>query len=76
VVREIAGEASRQLGAAREAAKGLPRVLLPALLPGTLAGLYLKRLERAGFDPYAQAVQDAPPGRIWRLTLRNLLGRF
>jgi len=75
-VREIAGEAASQLDAAREAARGLPRPLLPALLPGTLAALYLKRLERSGFDPYAQAVQDAPPGRIWRLTLRNFLGRF
>jgi len=76
VVREIAGEAASQLAAARKAARGLPRVLLPALLPGTLAGLYLGRLQRAGFDPYAQSVQDAPPGRIWRLTLHNLLGRF
>jgi phytoene synthase len=76
VVREIAGEASRQLGAAREAARGLPRPLLPALLPGTLAALYLKRLARSGFDPYAQAVQDAPPGRVWRLTARSLIGRF
>jgi phytoene synthase len=72
----VAGEAASQLQAARKAARGLPPQLLPALLPGTLAGLYLKRLERAGFDPYAPAVQDAPPGRIWRLTLRNLLGRF
>lgn len=76
VVREIAGEAANQLAAAKRAARGLPRVLLPALLLGTLAGLYLERLKRASFDPYAQAVQDAPPGRIWRLTLHNLLGRF
>ena len=76
VVREVAVEAASQLQAARDAARGLPRPLLPALLPGTLAGLYLKRLARAGFDPYAPAVQDAPPGRVWRLTLRNVLGRF
>jgi NADH dehydrogenase [ubiquinone] 1 alpha subcomplex assembly factor 6 len=76
VVREIAGEAASRLEAARQAARGLPRVLLPALLPGALAGLYLKRLERAGFDPYAESVQSAPPGRIWRLALRNFMGRF
>jgi phytoene synthase len=76
VVREIAGEAADQLEAARRAARGLPRDLLPALLPGTLAALYLKRLERSGFDPYAQSVQDAPPGRVWRLTWRNLVGQF
>jgi phytoene synthase len=76
VVREIAGEAERQLEAARRAARELPRSLLPALLPGTLAALYLRRLERSGFDPYAQGVQDAPPGRIWRLTWRNMLGQF
>ncbi|MGH6754636.1 phytoene/squalene synthase family protein [Hypericibacter sp.] len=76
VVREIAGEARCQLDGARKAARELPRALLPALLPGTLAGLYLERLTRAGFDPYAQAVQDTPPGRVWRLTWRYLLGRF
>lgn len=76
VMRAVAEEAARQLEAAREAARGLPRALLPALLPGTLAELYLKRLARAGYDPYASAVQDAPPGRIWRLTWRHLMGRF
>jgi phytoene synthase len=76
VVHEIADEAAAQLSAARKAARGLPRALLPALLPGTLAGLYLGRLKRAGFNPYASPVQEAPPGRIWQLTLHNLLGRF
>jgi phytoene synthase len=76
VVREIAEEAARQLEAARQAGRGLPRSMLPALLPGTLADLYLKRLERAGYDPYAPSVQTAPPGRVWRLTWRRMRGRF
>lgn len=76
VLRELAGEAAMQLEEARKAARGLPRSLLPALLPGTLAGLYLKRLARAGFDPYDVRVQTAPPTRIWRLAFRNLIGRF
>jgi NADH dehydrogenase [ubiquinone] 1 alpha subcomplex assembly factor 6 len=76
VVREIADEAAAQLNAARKAAKGLPRALLPALLPGTLADLYLDRLKRAGFDPYMDSIQSAPPGRVWRLALHHLLGRI
>jgi phytoene synthase len=76
VVREIADEAAAQLNAARKAARGLPRSLLPALLPGTLAGLYLDRLKRAGFDPYKDSIQSAPPGRVWRLALHHLLGRI
>jgi phytoene synthase len=76
VLRELAGEAATQLEEARKVARSLPRSLLPALLPGTLAGLYLKRLAQAGFDPYDVRVQTAPPTRIWRLALRNLIGRF
>ena len=76
VVREIADEATAQLNAARKVARGLPRALLPALLPGTLAGLYLGRLKRAGFDPYQESIQSAPPGRVWRLALHHLLGRI
>jgi phytoene synthase len=76
VTREIAGEAGSQLEAARRVARGLPRDLLPALLPGTLAGLYLRRLEHAGYDPYAEGVQSAPPGRVWRLALHHVIGRI
>ncbi|MFZ5791842.1 MAG: phytoene/squalene synthase family protein [Pseudomonadota bacterium] len=76
VARELAGEAATQLDEARKAAPGLSRSLLPALLPGTLAGLYLKRLAQAGFDPYDVRVQTAPPTRIWRLALHNLIRRF
>jgi phytoene synthase len=76
VVREIAGEAGVQLNAARKAARGLPRTLLPALLPGTLADLYLHRLKQAGFDPYEESIQSTPPGRIWRLAFHHLLGKI
>src|SRR5690606_20512359 len=48
-VRSIADAARRHLAAAR-AVPGVPKEALPALLPATLAGLYLERLERIGHD--------------------------
>jgi phytoene synthase len=74
-VRVIAQEARRRLDSARPAATGLPRHLMPVLLPGTLTALYLRRLERSGYDVFAAAVQQAPPARIWRLLLASLRGR-
>ncbi|MGE0117609.1 MAG: phytoene/squalene synthase family protein [Dongiaceae bacterium] len=75
-VRVIAQEARRRLDSARPAATALPRRLMPALLPGTLTALYLRRLERSGYDVFAPAVQQAPPARVWRLLLASLRGRF
>ncbi len=45
------------------------RAALPALLPATLARLHLKRLARAGYDPFTLAEQPPPalaaPLRLW-----------
>lgn len=75
VVRVVAEEARRQLEIARAATRP-PRHLMPALLPGTLAAVYLRRLERSGYDVFAPAVQQAPPGLIWRLLLARLRRRI
>jgi phytoene synthase len=76
VVAVVADEAARQLAEGRAAARGLPRRLLPALLPAVLAGLYLQRLQAASYDPFDPRVQEAPPGRIWRLALAMLRARL
>lgn len=75
VVRSIAGAAGAELAAARRLARP-PRRLLAALLPGTLAGLYLARLRRAGHDPFDVRVQEAPPLRAAHLILAQARGRF
>jgi len=75
-VAEVARVARGHLTAGREAGRGLPRRLVPALLPATLAETYLARLERARFDVFDRRVQEAPPGRAWRLAARAWRGRF
>jgi phytoene synthase len=74
--RRVAGLATVRLEAGRAAARSLPRRLLPALLPGVLARLHLRRLAQAGYDPFTRRVQEPPPGRAWRLLAASLTGRL
>ncbi|MAN79806.1 MAG: hypothetical protein CMF64_05370 [Magnetovibrio sp.] len=64
VVAQIADRARDALAAARRH-RG-PRKALPALLPARLAARDLKRLERAGYDPFAGSV-------VWIDGLRPLV---
>lgn len=75
VVKEVAEAARAELAAARAGPRP-PRRLLPALLPGTLAGLYLRRLAAAGYDPFDARVGEAPPLRAARLVVAQILGRI
>lgn len=68
--------AEQYLKAARRRAREVPRRALPALLPARLCDLYLKRLRKAGGDPFAAAVQAPAPGRVWRLAWGNWRGRY
>ncbi len=72
----IAATARDHLTAARSMARVVGRRALPALLPATLADGYLRRLARAGHDPFDASVQGAHPGRVWKLAVMRGLGRF
>ena len=76
VVGRVAAGAAGHLGAARALRRQLPAAAAPALLPATLAGHYLERLERAGHDPFEPAVQAVVPGNVWRLAWARLWGRY
>jgi NADH dehydrogenase [ubiquinone] 1 alpha subcomplex assembly factor 6 len=73
---EIAVLARLSLAEARSLAAEMPRRAVPALLPATVAQVYLDRLAGAGYDPYAAPAQDRPPGLVWRLALRAWIGRW
>ena len=72
-VREVAGWAGEHLAAARE--NRIARAALPALLPLALARLYLCRLERACFDPFAPTLVPSPLARQAALLQSHLRGR-
>jgi len=76
VVRSIAAEAKSRLAEARRTQADVSRQFLPALLPGVLADGHLSRLAAASYDPFDAGVQAPPPGRVWHLGLRWLLGRY
>jgi NADH dehydrogenase [ubiquinone] 1 alpha subcomplex assembly factor 6 len=74
-VEAIARAAARHLDAARAIRSSIQKAALPALLPGRIAVMALKRLERAGFDPFSAAVASDPL-QGWRLAYAALTGRF
>jgi len=76
IARDVAEEARRHLREGQTMARGLSRRVLPVLMPATLASMYLRRLEVAGYDVFAGQVQEAPPARLWRLLLVQLRGRI
>jgi len=83
VARAVAGlavAARRRLEAARALRRDCPRAAIPALLPAVLAGIYLDRLEKCGFDPFRAAgrphAASAGPGAMIRLAIAAYSGRF
>lgn len=75
-VREIAAAAESRLQAARAKRRSIPRAGLPALLPAVIATQSLRRLQRAGYDPFNPAVTRADPLQSWRLAAAALRRRF
>ena len=76
VVAAVAAEAWRHLDGARYHRPAVPRRALPALLPGILAEGYLNTLEAVAFDPFHARVRTAGPGRVVRLWVNAMRGRY
>jgi NADH dehydrogenase [ubiquinone] 1 alpha subcomplex assembly factor 6 len=76
VVEKIAGVARDHLHRARAVRAEVPREAFPALAPARLADGYLKRLLRAGYDPFDTRVQAPRPSRALVLALAAAAGRY
>jgi NADH dehydrogenase [ubiquinone] 1 alpha subcomplex assembly factor 6 len=76
MVAEIAGIARLHLTEARELSPSLPRRASPALLGASVAEIYLRRLERAGYNVFDPLVAERPPGLVWRLAVKAWTGRW
>ena len=73
---ELAGIASRHLERARALRGMLPRAALPALLPAVVAQHSLKRLRRAGYNPFDPAMAAPDPLQIGRLAAASFFNRL
>jgi NADH dehydrogenase [ubiquinone] 1 alpha subcomplex assembly factor 6 len=76
VVAELAERAHAHLRDARRYRRAVPRQALAALLHAPLLDHYLKRLARAGHDPFVQVATRPPVGAPLRLVGLHLLGRY
>ncbi len=74
--RSLAGRAQAQLSAARGRARRLPQAALPALLPARLASIYLRALERGGFDVFDPRLALPRGGNSLRLAWAALIRRY
>jgi phytoene synthase len=76
IVRHLARRAAEHLGRARAIRREVPRAARPVLLPATLADAHLRRLARAGYDPFAPVVQRPSGGDALRLSWASLRRRY
>ena len=77
-VADAAGEHLRAARAVYSVAPraALPRAVLPALLPASLADSDLARLRRAGYDVFDPRIAASGLGRKLRVVARAAVGRF
>lgn len=73
---ELAEAASAHLAAARRNRRNIPRRAGAALLPAVIAGRFLHRLQRVGFNPFAPELAAPDPRQSWRLAAAALCNRF
>ncbi|HWZ68208.1 MAG TPA: squalene/phytoene synthase family protein [Stellaceae bacterium] len=76
VPAEVAAAASRHLALARGLRPAVARAALPALLPAIVVERYLRRLRRAGCDPFDKTVTAPDPLQSWRFAAAALFNRF
>ena len=76
VIEAVAGRAEQHLAAARGARRSVPAQALPAFLPATLAGLYLKRIAAAGYDPFDARLRAVGAQRLVALAVSRLRRRY
>jgi len=74
IVMRLCRRASERLQAGRAASP--PRAARPALALGVLADAYLRRIERAGYDPFDPRITQPLPAAGWLLARASLLGRY
>ncbi len=75
ITQPMLARAAQHLDAARITSKALPRSAVPALLPLSLAALYLKRLQSLGGDPGLFAARTPGVSRHVTMFWRSLVGR-
>ena len=73
---EIAASAEQHLTAARAHRRSITRRALPALLPAIVAARSLRRLKRAGYDPFHPTLAAPDPLQSWRLAICSLRNRI
>lgn len=76
VTRAVAARAMAHLKDARAHRRRIPGGARPVLLPAVLAERHLKRLARAGYDPFAPELRRPVTGNALWLTLAALRRRF
>ena len=76
VPAEIAAAASHHLELVRGLRPAVVRAALPALLPAIVAERYLRRLKRAGYDPFDKTVTTPDSLQSWRFAAAVLFNRF
>jgi NADH dehydrogenase [ubiquinone] 1 alpha subcomplex assembly factor 6 len=74
--RRLAAGAHAHLSAARARARSIPAAALPALLPARLASVYLRALERGGFDVFDPRLALPRGGNSLRLAWAALIRRY
>ena len=76
VVQILADAAYGHLRTARGLRRDVPRSALPALLPGALAQMYLRRIANRHHNVFGKPIQIAQPSRQLRLLAAVLTGRY
>ncbi len=75
-VKEISERASALLAEARQKRREIPRAALPALLTAPLSDSHLRRIARAGFDPFAPEIVEPLRFPGLKLAWSSLRGRY